>query len=125
MKPKRNNADLSLRRRHCSAKRFLEDGMIAVAGGIILALVITCMLIGFALMILNMFRAIGRRGMAYNISIVRGRPPADGKRWIGVAMMFVFAIGLGYVVNKTTQHDVACTRTSATPCFVSAQATSP
>jgi hypothetical protein len=99
--------------------------MIAVAGGIILALLAICMLISFALMLRNIFRTIGRRGMAYNISIVRGRPPADGKRWIGVAMMFVFAIGLGYVVNKTTQHDVACTHASATPCFVSAQATSP
>jgi SNF family Na+-dependent transporter len=100
--------------------------MIAVAGGIVLALVITCMLIGFAVMILSIFRAIGRRGMAYNISIVRRVPPADGKRWLGVAMMVVVVIGLGYVVNKTTQPNVACAHVSgATSCSVSAQATSP
>jgi len=45
--------------------------------------------------------------MAYNISIVRGVPPVDGKRWMGVAMMFVVVIGLGYVVNKTTQPNVS------------------
>jgi hypothetical protein len=100
--------------------------MIAVAGGIILALVTTCLLIAFALMVRNMVRAIGRRGMDYNISIVRGVPPVDGKRWMGVAMMVVVVIGLGYVVNKTTQPNVACARASgATACLVSAQANSP
>jgi hypothetical protein len=100
--------------------------MIAVAGGIILALVITCMLIGFALMTLSIFRTIGRRGTAYNISIVRRVPPADGKRWLGVAMMVATVIGLGYVVNKTTQPNVACAHASgAAACSVSAQATSP
>ena len=76
--------------------------MIAIAGGIILALFIICMLISFALMIRNIVPTIGRRGMAYNISNVRGVPPRDGKRWMGVVMMFVVVIGLGYVVNWVT-----------------------
>ncbi len=80
--------------------------MIAIAGGIILALLIICMLIGFALMIRNIFRSIGRRGMAYNISNLRGVPPGDRKRWMGVVMLFVILIGLGFVVNMTTQSNV-------------------
>jgi hypothetical protein len=81
--------------------------MIAVAGGIILALLTICMLISFALVLRNVFRAIGQRGMAYNISSVRGVPPGyGGKRWMGVVMMFIVVIGLGYVVNKTTQPSV-------------------
>jgi hypothetical protein len=80
--------------------------MIAVAGGIILALLTICMLISFALVIRSIFRTIGQRGMAYNISSVRGVPPGYGKRWVGVLMMFVVVIGLGYIVNKTTQPNV-------------------
>jgi len=81
--------------------------MIAVAGGIILAVLIICMLIGFALMVPHIFRAIRRRCAAYNISIVRGLPPGSGKRWIRIAVIFVVVIGMGYVVGSVSQPNLA------------------
>jgi hypothetical protein len=80
--------------------------MIAVASGILLAIFTICLVIGLALIIRSIVRSISRRAMAYNISNVRGLPPSDAKRWMGVVMMFLVVIGLGYIVNKSTQHDV-------------------
>jgi hypothetical protein len=80
--------------------------MIAVAGGILLAFLIICVLVAFALMTPTIFRTIGRRGMAYNISNARGLPPGRGKRWIRIVVMFVVLIGVGYFVNKVSQHSM-------------------
>jgi hypothetical protein len=79
--------------------------MIAVAGGIILALLVVCVLVGFVLMIRSFLRTIARREVSYNISNVRGARPSNGKRWVGVFVMLVVVIGVGYVVNATTRHN--------------------
>jgi hypothetical protein len=80
--------------------------MIAVASGILLAVFTICFVIGLALMIRGIVRSISRHAVAYNISNVRGLPPSDVKRWISVVMMFLLLIGLGYIVNKSTQRDM-------------------
>jgi hypothetical protein len=80
--------------------------MIAVAGGIILSLLMISLLIGFAVMIRSMVRTIGPGGMPPNMSMVRRVRPGEARRWVGVVMVFAFMIGLGYVVNATTQHNV-------------------
>jgi hypothetical protein len=86
--------------------------MFAVAGGIILSLLIISLLIGFAVMIRSIARTIGPRGKTSNMSIVRRVPPGDARRWMGVVMVFSVLIGLGYVMNATTQHNVpvSCSR---------------
>src|ERR1700760_1727349 len=81
--------------------------MIAVASGILLAVFTICLVIGLALMIRSIVRSISRHAVAYNISSARGRLPSDAKRWMGVVMMLLLLIGLGYIVNKSTQHDVS------------------
>jgi hypothetical protein len=78
--------------------------MIAVAGGILLAVLAICALIAFALMIPIIFRTVGQRGAAYNISNARGLPPGRGKRWIRIAVIFVVLIGVGCIINMVSRH---------------------